>query len=68
MKWLSRLIWLVFGVVLGLVLFGVITWEYIGGMGFLGGIAQGIIKKKAKKAIGIKPPSPNRGFQYRHED
>ncbi len=63
--WKGLLVGLFIGAAIALISTGFYMWAVIGGIPLVGGAIKGIIKKKAKKAIGIKPPPPNKGFQYR---
>lgn len=45
-------------VVVVLVLLGWLTWEWLGSIPVLGGMARGMIKRKAKKALSIEPDKP----------
>ena len=65
MKWLSGLFWFLFGGVFALTVAGLVTWEYLTSMGFVGAIAKGMIKRKAKKAIGLEKPKRRTSFSLR---
>ena len=65
--WKGLLIGLFIGAAITLVATGFYLWAVVGAIPVLGGIAQGIIKKRVKKAVGLAKP-PRKSFQFRDRD